>query len=102
MLTKEGVVFLITADKTEYEEKQEEVPNPPNIKDGDIHLGLSPEGWTNGNVEVSITLNEAYNTDIFTPQYSYDGIKWNDYTSPIEVSENNTTIYATLRNAVGK
>ena len=102
MLTKEGLLFIITADKTEYKGKGEEVPNPPNIKNGDIEFHLSPEGWTNENVEVSITMNEKYNTDIFTLQYSYDGTKWNDYTSPIKVSENNTTIYATIRNAIGE
>lgn len=102
MLTKEGLLFLITVDKTEYIGKGEEVPSPPNIKNGDINFDLSQKGWTNENVEVSITMNEKYDTDKFTLQYSYDETKWDDYTSPIEVSENNTTIYATIRNAIGE
>ncbi len=51
---------------------------------------LSPTGWTNGNV--SVTIN--YSADTATKQYSTNGSTWNTYSSAVPVSVSGTTVYA--------
>ncbi len=57
---------------------------------GEITLGASPTGWTNGNVTVTIT----YPAEIVTRQYSLNGSTWNTYSSALVIDTNNTTVYA--------
>ena len=57
----------------------------------------NPTGWTNGNVSLTIT----YSTDSSIKKYSTNGVNWSNYTSPITVSTNNTTIYAKGIDAAG-
>ncbi len=54
-------------------------------------IEISPEEWTNGDVEVSIIYPEY---EGFRKEYSYDKEIWNTYNEKIIVKDNNTTIYA--------
>jgi hypothetical protein len=53
--------------------------------------------WTNSNVTASIT----YPADATKKEYSLDGITFSSYTTPIEVSMNNTTIFARCADEAG-
>ncbi len=50
----------------------------------------NPSEWTNETVEITIN----YTEDSILKEYSLDSLDWNDYTIPVEVTENNTTVYA--------
>jgi len=59
---------------------------------GNITVTLSDNNYhntsTNGPIMVTLSTTETG----FTLQYTTDGINWNNYTSPIPVNDNNTTI----------
>jgi hypothetical protein len=60
-------------------------------------LVANPSSWTNGDVTVTIT----YSNDSTIKKYSLNGTTWNEYTSPIVISNNNTTVYALSTDDVG-
>ena len=60
-------------------------------------MAASPTGFTNGNVTVTIT----YSTDSAVKEYSLDGTNWNSYTTPVVVTDNNTTVYARGKDLAG-
>ena len=98
MVTKEGFIFIITLEKIEYAGKGDAIPTPPDLQNTDVEFVFEPDGWTNGNVKVSIKGTVEEN---FTIQYSLDNITWKDYTGEIEITENKT-VYACIRNAIGE
>jgi len=57
----------------------------------------SPTEFTNGNVTVTIN----YSSDSEIKQYSINGTDWSNYTTPIIVSTNNTTVYAKASDSAG-
>jgi hypothetical protein len=57
----------------------------------------SPSTPTIENVLVTIT----YSTDSVIQEYSLDGTIWSNYTSPVIVTENNTTVYARGKKSSG-
>lgn len=63
----------------------------------DITFNISPETWVKDSVTVSVNYPEVENT---IKQYSLDGIKWNTYNGPFEVSENGN-VYARLEDTKG-
>ncbi|MCX8074498.1 MAG: glycine rich domain-containing protein [Clostridia bacterium] len=67
-----------------------EAPNNPD-------MSISPTEWTNSDVTVTIT----YSDDSNSKQYSFDSITWNTYTDPIQVTTNNTTVYAKSIDSAG-
>lgn len=97
MTTEEGYVFIITADGIEYIDKKENIPNP-DLKEGTITFSLNPEGWTNGNIKVSINKDTEEN---LTLKYSLDKLTWRTYEKEIEIEENKT-VYACLENMLGE
>lgn len=100
--TKEGYIFYIYVDKSEYRGKREEV--------GDIELGVdiieagikykyNPMDWTNKEVKVEIYIEkEEYKN--YKIEYSYDAEKWYPYKEQIGVTNNRTEIYARLTNGI--
>jgi hypothetical protein len=60
-------------------------------------MSASYTGWTNGNVNVTIT----YSSDAALKEYSTDASTWNTYTAPVVISTNNTTVYARATDASG-
>ncbi len=80
--TNRSNVFTVSSDVTP--------PTAPTISS-------SPTTWTAGTVSVTIT----YSGDSTTRQYSTNGTTWNEYTAPIAVSTNSTTIYARAYDAAG-
>ncbi len=68
-----------------------------NIAPSNPSLNAIPTNWTNGNVTVTIT----YPSDASIKQYSTNGTTWNNYTTAITVSTNNTTVYAIAKDAAG-
>ncbi len=60
-------------------------------------MSVTPTGWTNLNVTISIT----YPSDSVAKEYSTDGSTWNVYTDSITVSNNNETIYARATDVAG-
>ncbi len=104
MVTKEGYIFTITADKTKYigkGEKGEEIINklPEEIKVGDISILLSNYEWTKDNITVSLENNIEQN--YFILQYSFNQENWNNYEKPFEV-EKNETVCVCLKNIKGE
>ena len=108
VITKEGYVFYVEVDKTEYagtKEKVGDITLDTEIQTGDIIYTCDPTTWTNGIVTVTIEIvKEEYKG--YEIEYSYDTKTWNKYEEgqTITVTNNNTTIYTRLRsdNAVLK
>jgi hypothetical protein len=71
-----------------------EIDNTPPMNP---EMSVTPTGWTNLNVTISIT----YPSDSVTKEYSTDGSTWNVYTDSITVSNNNETIYARATDVAG-
>jgi len=61
-----------------------------NIPPVNPTMSAIPTGWTNGNV--SVTIN--YSADSVTKEYSTNGTTWSNYTVPVVVTANTTTVYA--------
>ena len=60
-------------------------------------ISASTTEWTNSNITVTIN----YTSDSVTREYSFDDIIWNNYTSSLVVTDNNTTIYARSKDEAG-
>ncbi len=60
-------------------------------------ISANPTEWTNGNVLVTLT----YSADTIKKEYSLDGTNWNIYSSTVEVTEYNTTVYARSKDTAG-
>jgi len=60
-------------------------------------MAASPSGWTNGNVTVTIN----YPVDATIKEYSTNGTTWGNYTVPVVVTTNNTTVYTRATDASG-
>lgn len=60
-------------------------------------MSSNPSSWTNASVSVTIT----YSSDSNVKEYSLDGTTWLNYTVPVIVSTNNTTVYARGKDSVG-
>jgi len=60
-------------------------------------MAASPTGWTNGNVAVAIT----FSPDSTTRQFSTNGTDWSNYTIPVIVNTNSTTVYAKAIDTAG-
>ena len=71
-----------------------EIDNTPPTNPG---VSVSPTGWTNGNVTVTID----YSLGDILKEYSMDAVTWSSYTAPIIVTTNNTTIYARAIDTAG-
>jgi len=71
-----------------------EIDNTPPTNPG---VSVSPTGWTNGNVTVTID----YPLGDILKEYSMDAATWSSYTASIIVTTNNTTIYARAIDTAG-
>jgi len=71
--------------------------NIDNIAPTNPIIVASPTESTNGNVTVTIN----YSSDSAIKQYSTNGTDWSNYTTPVTVSTNNTTVYAKASDTVG-
>ncbi len=60
-------------------------------------MSVDVTDWTNENVLVTI----IYSEDSAVKEYSLDAVTWNIYTSPVSVTQNNTTVYARGKNLAG-
>ena len=60
-------------------------------------FALNPSGNTLGPVDVTIT----YDPSATTKEYSLNGTTWIPYTTPVEVTTNNTTVYARCSDTIG-
>jgi len=60
-------------------------------------MSADPDVWTNGNT--SVTIN--YSADSVVKEYSTDATNWNNYTLPVVVTDNNTTVYARGKDSSG-
>ncbi|MEG1059129.1 MAG: hypothetical protein RSD14_02700, partial [Clostridia bacterium] len=71
--------------------------NTPAVPGGNenIKFKSTPDLWTNTNVKIEITYPES-TTQEFIKKVSTDGSVWNNYTGPITVADQNTTVYAKL------
>ncbi len=106
--TKEGYVFNVFTDKTEYIGKDSEIEKELDIDLEDknnaiIKFTQSTNEWTKNNVEVEISIgNDKYKD--YNILYSLDTVEWKNYKEKIVVENNNTIIYAKLQkdNAVTK
>lgn len=105
--TNDGYVFWVTEDNVEYIGKLGEdvppdlivsdAPSPDGLEKGNISFSYEPSGWTENDVEVTISTV----IDKYTLQYSIDGKIWNDYKTPITMKENGS-IYTRLINKLGE
>ena len=102
VVTKEGYIFKVTEEKTEYIGKGETVEpepeEPPVYEEGDITFSYNPTNMTKNDVQVTITKNVEEDYKI---EYSkYDTNNWEEYTGPVNM-EKNGAIYARLKNNSG-
>ena len=102
VVTKEGYIFKVTEEKTEYLGKGEAVEpepeEPPVYEEGYIAFSYNPTTMTKNDVQVTITKNVEEDYKI---EYSkYDTNNWEEYTGPVNM-EKNGAIYARLKNNSG-
>ena len=71
--------------------------NVDNTAPSNPGMVASPTGWTNGNVAVTIT----FSPDSTTRQFSTNGTDWSNYTIPVIVNTNSTTVYAKAIDTAG-
>ena len=64
--TKEGWIYKITEKEVILLGSREEYPEPPDLQEAEIKFNYEPNGWTNGNVKVTITAK----ADKFSLQYA--------------------------------
>ena len=85
--TKEGYVYKITKTKVDFIGKQGETA-PPDLEESDIEGICNPDGWTNGEVKVTVKVNNK-ELSKYTIKYSLDGkTNWRTYTGPIAFKDN--------------
>ena len=93
---KEGYVYEITQEAVEFIGKTGET-TPPDLKDSDIEGVCNPSDWTNGEVEVTVKVNNK-KLSKYTIQYSLDGkTNWKTYTEPITFKDNGS-LFVRLQN----
>ena len=93
---KEGYVYEITQEAVEFIGKTGET-TPPDLKDSDIEGVCNPSDWTNGEVEVTVKVNNK-ELSKYTIQYSLDGkTNWKTYTEPITFKDNGS-LFVRLQN----
>ena len=93
---KEGYVYEITQEAVEFIGKTGET-TPPDLKQSDIEGICDPDDWTNGEVEVTVKVNNK-KLSKYTIQYSLDGkTNWKTYTEPITFKDNGS-LFVRLQN----
>lgn len=97
IITKEKYVFIVTGTQVKYIGTEEEINDIPTLIEANIDFEYMPNKWTNGNVLVKILINNAEYKN-YKIEYSYDLKNWAIYEKEIEVTENDTTIYARITN----
>ena len=97
IITKEKYVFIVTGTQVKYIGTEEEINDIPTLIEANIDFEYTPNKWTNGNVLVKILINNAEYKN-YKIEYSYDLKNWAIYEKEIEVTENDTTIYARITN----
>ena len=96
VITKEGYVYKITKTKVDFIGKQGET-TPPDLKDSDIEGVCNPSDWTNGEVKVTVKVNNK-ELSKYTIKYSLDGkTDWRTYTGPITFKDNGS-LFVRLQN----
>ena len=96
VITKEGYVYKITKTKVDFIGKQGETA-PPDLEESDIEGICNPDGWTNGEVKVTVKVNNKELSKC-TIQYSLDGkTNWRTYTGPITFKDNGS-LFVRLQN----
>ena len=94
----------IEEEKIAYQGKLREEDQKIELAEGNIIFSIDPQGWTNGNVTVTIEVNKTNEEDDlnnFELQYSKDLKTWTTYTEEI-TSTKNETIYARIRHKTTK
>ena len=93
---KEGYVYEITQEAVEFIGKTGETA-PPDLKQSDIEGICDPDDWTNGEVKVTVKVNNK-ELSKYTIQYSLDGkTNWKTYTEPITFKDNGS-LFVRLQN----
>ena len=93
---KEGYVYEITQEAVEFIGKTGET-TPPDLEESDIEGICNPDGWTNGEVKVTVNVNNK-ELSKYTIQYSLDGkTNWKTYTEPITFKDNGS-LFVRLQN----
>ena len=93
---KEGYVYEITQEAVEFIGKTGET-TPPDLKQSDIEGICDPDDWTNGEVQVTVKVNNK-KLSKYTIQYSLDGkTNWKTYTEPITFKDNGS-LFVRLQN----
>ena len=93
---KEGYVYEITQEAVEFIGKTGETA-PPDLEESDIEGICDPDDWTNGEVEVTVKVNNK-ELSKYTIQYSLDGkTNWKTYTEPI-IFKDNGSLFVRLQN----
>ena len=94
--TKEGYVYKVTKTKVDFIGKQGGTA-PPDLKQSDIEGICDPDDWTNGEVKVTVKVNNK-ELSKYTIQYSLDGkTNWKTYTEPITFKDNGS-LFVRLQN----
>ncbi len=94
--TKEGYVYKVTKTKVDFIGKQGGT-TPPDLKQSDIEGICDPDDWTNGEVQVTVKVNNK-ELSKYTIQYSLDGkTNWKTYTEPITFKDNGS-LFVRLQN----
>ena len=87
VITKEGYVYKITKTKVDFIGKQGETA-PPDLEESDIEGICNPSDWTNGEVKVTVKVNNK-ELSKYTIKYSLDGkTNWRTYTGQIAFKDN--------------
>ena len=93
---KEGYVYEITQEAVEFIGKTGET-TPPDLKQSDIKGICDPDDWTNGEVKVTVKVNNK-ELSKYTIQYSLDGkTNWKTYTEQITFKDNGS-LFVRLQN----
>ena len=95
VITKEGYIFIITVNTVDYYENENNLPEM-NIEEANVEFEFTPNTWTNGKVEVTVSKKENKNEI----QLSKDGTKWT--TTNKMIFEENGIIYARLKDDIGR
>ena len=95
--TKEGYVYEITQEAVEFIGKTGET-TPPDLKQSDIEGRCDPDDWTNGEVKVTVKVNNK-KLSKYTIQYSLDGkTNWKTYTTEPITFKDNGSLFVRLQN----
>ena len=94
---KEGYVYEITQEAVEFIGKTGET-TPPDLKQSDIEGICDPDDWTNGEVQVTVKVNNK-KLSKYTIQYSLDGkTNWKTYTTEPITFKDNGSLFVRLQN----